>query len=94
MEEKKLLDTARKLTNFYIKGSAGDSIVLFDKKDILDTFGFEDDIHATIFQHPTGKALLVHYACEGDWTRALLLTAESLDCKSTILEALEWFLKI
>lgn len=67
---------ARDLKAFLESGKPGDSIEV----GLDPTPGIFDEVnYATIIEHPTGKAVLIHAACEGDWTRAMLIPEEHFD---------------
>ena len=50
--------------------------------------GFE--LYATKVEHPTGKGILVHNPCNGQYTRALLIPEEEFIYGENLREALEW----
>lgn len=50
-------------------------------------------LHATVISHPTGKAVLLHWGLNGDWTGALLLpeTLFDEDNLQSVQDGIEWF---
>lgn len=86
-----LEEFASDLKQFLENGKDGDSIEV----GLDPTLGLFDEInYATIIKHKTGKAVLIHAACSGDWTRALLIPEEDFDYfngdLSEIVEALDY----
>ena len=90
-DKNNLKEFAQDLKEFIEKGVPGDSIEV----GLDPSLGVFDEInYATIINHKTGKAVLIHAACSGDWTRALLIPEEDFDYfngdLSEIVEALDY----
>lgn len=49
----------------------------------------ENDIHATVLEHPTGKAILLHWSLCGDYTHAMLIPKSEFDDYGNSLERVE-----
>lgn len=84
-----LPEFARDLKKFIESGKPGDTVEI----GLEPSMGIFDDVnYATIISHKTGKAVLIHAACSGDWTRAMLIPEEDFHYNSLceVTEALEW----
>lgn len=84
-----LEEFASDLKQFLKNGKDGDSIEV----GLDPSLGLFDEVnYATIINHKTGKAVLIHAACSGDWTRALLIPEEDFgyDDLGEIVEALDY----
>ena len=80
---------ANDLKQFLENGENGDSIEI----GLDPTLGIFDEFnYATIIKHKTSKAVLIHAACGGDWTRALPIPEEDFyyDDLSEVIDALDY----
>ena len=88
-DKNNLKEFAQDLKEFIEKGVPGDSIEV----GLDPSLGLFDEVnYTTIINHKTGKAVLIHAACSGDRTRAMLIPEEDFgyDDLSTVVEALDY----
>ena len=84
-----LEEFANDLKQFLENGKNGDSIEV----GLDPTLGIFDKVnYATIIEHKTGWAVLIHAACNSDWTRALIIPEDDFyyDDLSEVVEALDY----
>lgn len=83
------------LENFLKHSNPGDTSVFIDSLSLEKINGICEDLYMT---NHRGIGVFVHYAVEGDWTKALLIPLGNFpngeeygDQYSPADEALEWF---
>ncbi len=83
------------LENFLKHSNPGDTCVFIDSLSLEKINGICEDLYIT---NHRGNGVFVHYAVEGDWTKALLIPRGNFpngedygDQYSPADEALEWF---
>lgn len=81
------------IKQFYDNSKTGETKLLFEPQELDEINGIWEDLYMT---HVFNNAILIHYADNGDWTKALLIpeenfTEEDEDNYSPADEAIEWF---
>ena len=85
------------LEKFLKESEKEETRVFLDEKQLEETNGIIEPLYMTNLH---GKAVIVHYATEGDWTKSVLIPADNFPAENTSEneyspadEALEWFFK-
>lgn len=86
------------IKEFYDNSTAGETVVLLDEPKLEEINGIYEIIYMT---NIAGKAVLVHYDTEGDWTKSVLIPESNFSEEesyphyeySPADEAIEWFFK-
>lgn len=94
LELKNIKDIVEKIVRTVKGAKIGDTKVLLCETELEEINGINEPLYVTKI---INDAVVVHYGTVGDWTKAVLITRENLDCEESIDyfdpadEALEWF---
>lgn len=92
LDSDKLNLLIQSLKRFLEGSSPGETEVLLDESSLEDINGIHEKLYMT---NLNDNAVIIHYADEGDWTRAVLIPSSNFpyeeDLNAPVNEALEWF---
>lgn len=95
MTLKKIKELVAVIEDFLMTSNPGDTSVFIDSLSLEEINGINEDLYMTNYRN---IGVFVHYASEGDWTKALLIPSGNFpggedygDQYSPADEALEWF---
>jgi len=70
---------------------AGDSKVVMSADETYAAFGEREPLYATVIEHPTGKALMLHWPFCGEWFRSMILPENTIEDTEQTCRALDLF---